>query len=724
MKKRLLIFVIAIFSFSFVRADEGMWLLSLLKKYSIEDMQKKGFKLTAEDIYSLNQPGIKDAIVGLGNEGRPFRHFCSGEIVSDKGLVFTNHHCGFSAIQEHSSVEHDYLKDGFWAMSLKEELANPGVTASILERMDDVTDKVLAVVNDKMTSEERSKAIGEISRKIVGEAIVGTKFRAQVQSMFNGNQYFLFVYTIYGDVRLVGAPPSSIGKFGGDTDNWMWPRHTGDFSILRVYTAPDGSPASYSPNNVPLKPKHHLPISLKGVEDGDFAMILGFPGTTDRYTTSFGLKSTMDYDNDIRYKVRTEKLRVMKAEMNKDDKVRIQYAAKYAQSANYWKYSFEQNKALKALNVIKEKQNIEKRFTDWANGDVSRRAEYGNVLKEIENIYDELSSSSLAQNYLMEALLQGPESAMFAYSVGSAIEMLADEKTPEDRKNMIKERLPEFMDKFYKDFNKEVDLKLYETLYKLFADNVTDEEFQPEIIKYVNKKYRGRYDKFVRKLAKKTVFLDREKLEEFIENPNLKKLNKDLVYKAGKSIYELYSSFAEKTGDKRMKLREQNRLFLKGLMQMSPDKKWYPDANSTIRLTYGNVKSYQPKDGVTYNYYTTLKGVMEKENPNVDEFIVSPKLKDLYNRSDYGDYGKGNQLNLCFLTDNDITGGNSGSGVINANGELIGIAFDGNSEAMSGDIHFEENLQRCINVDVRYVLFVIDKYAGAKNLIEELTIVK
>lgn len=384
--KNLLVIVFVLLSGAVVRADEGMWLLSKLKEQNIDEMQKMGFKLTAEDIYSVNQPGIKDAIVGLGREGRPFRHFCSGELISPQGLLLTNHHCGFDAIQSHSSVEHNYLADGFWAYKMEDELANPGITASILERMEDVTDRVNAVLNDNMSEAERAAAIDSVSAKIIKEATEGTVFSGQVQAMFEGNQFFLFLYTIYKDVRLVGAPPQSMGKFGGDTDNWMWPRHTADFSMFRIYTAPDGSPAAYSKDNVPLKPKHYLPVSAKGVKDNDFAMIMGFPGSTDRFTTSFGLEKTMNTTNDIRYKVRTEKLKIMGEEMAKSTKTRIQYASKYASCANYWKYSFEQNKALKNLNTKENKVAIEREFTNWVNADAGRKAKYGDVLPTIKKL--------------------------------------------------------------------------------------------------------------------------------------------------------------------------------------------------------------------------------------------------------------------------------------------------------------------------------------------------
>lgn len=469
--KKLLIIALALLSVSIVRADEGMWLLSKLKPLNIEKMQQMGFKLTAEDIYDVNKPGIKDAIVGLGNAGRPFRHFCSGEIISPNGLMLTNHHCGFSAIQSHSSVEHDYLADGFWAYKMEDELTNPGVTASILERMEDVTDRIAPFLKDDMSEMDRGAIIDSISAVIVKEAVAGTKLSGQVQPMFEGNQFFLFLYTIYKDVRLVGAPPQSMGKFGGDTDNWMWPRHTADFSMFRIYTAPDGSPAEYSKDNVPLKPKHYLPVSAKGVKDGDFAMIMGFPGTTDRYTTSFGLQNTMDVTNDIRYKVRTVKLEVMREEMAKSPKTRIQYASKYASCANYWKYSFEQNKALKNLNTKGNKEAIEREFTAWVNADPARKATYGEVLPMIRQGYEDIKEYSVATAYAQEALA-GPEAHLFAYRSGRMIEDLCDKEIPAGEKTEIKEALKDMAKAFFKDYNADLDTKLFAALFKIYNDNV------------------------------------------------------------------------------------------------------------------------------------------------------------------------------------------------------------------------------------------------------------
>lgn len=717
--KKIIIGALALLSVTAARADEGMWLLSRLKQQNIEKMQQMGFKLTAEDIYDVNKPGIKDAIVGLGNSGRPFRHFCSGEIISPNGLLLTNHHCGFSAIQAHSSVEHDYLRDGFWAYRMEDELANPGTTASILERMEDVTDQVNAVLNDGMSEAERAEAIAKVSADIVKKAVEGTKLSGQVQAMFEGNQFFLFLYTIYRDVRLVGAPPQSMGKFGGDTDNWMWTRHTADFSMFRIYTAPDGSPADYSKDNVPLKPKHYLPVSAKGIQDGDFAMIMGFPGTTDRYITSFGLANTMDVTNTIRHAVRTDKLAVMREGMEKDQKTRIQYASKYASCANYWKYSNEQNKALRHLNTMGNKQQIEREFAEWVNADAARKAQYGTVLDDIRKGYDDIREYSVANAYAQEALA-GPEAHLFAVQFGRGVEkMLGDGKelTAEQR-----EGLKAAAEKFYKDFNADVDANLFAVLFKVYSDNVK-EEFHPEIIRLINKKYKGDFKKFAADLRAKSIFMDEAKLEAFLEKPSVKKMKEDPAYVAGLSFYETYIKLAALMGEMQTAIARGDRLFVRGLMEMHPERAWAPNANSTIRLTYGKVGSYKPRDGVFYDYYTTLAGVIEKEGPKGGEFEVPERLKELYAQKDFGPYGD-ETLVVNFITDNDITGGNSGSGVINAEGQLIGTAFDGNSEAMSGDIDFEENLQRCINLDTRYMLWIVDKYAGAKNLINEMTIIK
>lgn len=717
--KRFLIVVCALFMAVIARADEGMWLLSLLNK-NIETMQAMGCKLSAEDIYSVNQACLKDAVVGLCNTGRPFRHFCSGEIISPKGLVMTNHHCAFSMIQAHSTLEHDYLSNGFWAYDMKDELSNPGISASILQRIEDVTDRVNALLNDRMSEEERAEVIGKVSKDIVAEAVKGSGLHAQVQSMFGGNQFFLLVYKIYNDVRLVGAPPQSLGKFGGDTDNWSWPRHTGDFALLRIYTGPNGEPAAYSPTNKPLSPKHFFPVSAKGVQDNDFSMTMGFPGSTDRFLTSFGLEETMNVTNAIRYEVRTEILRVMKEGMDASTQTRIQYASKYAQCANYWKYSHEQNIALRNLNTMGNKLQIERDFTNWVNASSERKAKYGDALNLIKQGYEDMQEYSVTLAYIIEAFA-APEAHQFAFEVGALLETLCEKEDGTQEKETLKSLIMMGADKFFKDYDKNVDKNLFAVLFKLYNDNVS-EVYYPEIIQHINKKFKGNYKKFAQHMADNSIFMSKEALEAFINKPNLKKLESDLCYMAGKSFRDIYTNVAGKTREMRQNIAKGNRLFIHGLMAMDPNKVWAPDANSTLRLSYGSVKSYRPKDGMIYDFYTTLTGVIEKEGPKGGEFEVPQKLKDLYAAKNFAPYGTDNVV-TCFISNNDITGGNSGSPVINGNGELIGAAFDGNSEAMSGDIDFEENLQRCINVDTRYVLFVIDKMAGAKNLIEEMTIV-
>ncbi|WP_372751640.1 S46 family peptidase [Labilibaculum sp.] len=710
-------------SFTNAKADEGMWLLSLLNK-NIAEMQTKGLKLSADDIYSINNSSLKDAIVGLGTEGRPFRHFCTGEIISGEGLFLTNHHCGFGALQSHSTTEHDYLSDGFWAYNKNEELTNPDITASILVRMEDVSKQILSQVNDEMTEEERYKAIEKVAVELEKKAEEGTEYKASVKSMFEGNQYFLFLYTIYKDVRLVGAPPQSMGKFGGDTDNWMWPRHTADFSMFRIYTGPDGKPASYSAENLPLKPKHHLAVSIKGVEETDFAMIMGFPGTTDRYLTSFGLEETMKITNQNRYDIRSLKLDIMKKDMLKDPKVRIQYAAKHAQSANYWKYSFEQNKALTKLNTMGHKKEIEKEYLQWAAKKSKRKAKYGQALELISKAYSERKSAMNASSYLREALLSGAEMPIAAIRLSSLKNLLAAETQDTAAIRVEVEALRKSAEKFYKDYNAPTDQKLMAGLYKMYANKIATDQ-QPEIFKMFKETYKNDFDKLAADVYSQSIFASSESFNQFLEAPKLETIENDIAFKIGNSIIDKYKEVSTELSKGAEEMQKGKRLFVDGLMQINKKINLAPDANSSLRLTYGNVGGYIPKDGVYYKHYTTLKGVMEKEDPTNPEFIVPGKLKELYKKKDFGRYANANgQLPVCFLTNSDITGGNSGSPVINGNGELIGTAFDGNSEAMSGDIDFEENLQRCINLDIRYTLFIIDKFAGAKNLIDEMTIVK
>jgi len=699
-----------------LKADEGMWLLQLIQKLNIKNMQEMGCKLTAEDIYSINQSSLKDAVVIFGGG-------CTGELVSNEGLLLTNHHCGFGQIQAHSTVEHDYLKDGFWAMSKKEELPNPGLKVTFLKRIEDVSDKINSELNSEMSEDERYAVIDSLSSIIEKEASNDNQYKASVRSFFSGNNFYLLVYEIYTDVRLVGTPPNSIGKFGADTDNWMWPRHTCDFSMFRVYSGPDGKPADYSEDNIPYKPKHYLPVSIKGVKDGDFTMIMGYPGGTDRYLTSWGVKETMEITNPVRIDVRTIKQDIMMEDMQANPKVKIQYATKFAHSSNYWKYSIGQNKALKTLNVVADKQKTEADFTKWVNSKKKREKNYGEALNLIEKAYTGRKEPFQAISYMREAFFRGSEILYFSYSGKRIAGMLSDSTASEEMINAEIASLKENAKKYFKDYNQPTDKKITSALLELYANKVP-EKYHPEIITTIQKEYNGNYDDYTNYLFENSIFSSEEKLNSFLENPTAEALNNDPALVAMSSIINKYREISASYKQYAQNLYKGRRVFLAGLMEMQKDKTFYPDANFTMRLTYGQVDDYFPKDAVHYNYFTTLKGVMEKEDPSNFEFVVPAKLKELYKTKDYGKYGDNGVMKVGFISNNDITGGNSGSPIMNGNGELIGLAFDGNWEAMSGDIAFNTELQRTINVDIRYVLFIIDKYAGAGHLVDEMTLVE
>jgi hypothetical protein len=699
-----------------LRADEGMWIPMFIDRLNYDDMQKKGLKLTPEEIYSINGSSLKDAIVQFGRG-------CTGEIISDQGLLLTNHHCGYGQIQSHSSVEHDYLKNGFWAMSLAEELPNPGLTVTFLIRIEDVSEKVNSQLTADMTEEQRSGKISEISDALVKEAVGETGYTASVRSFFGGNEFFLFVYEIYKDVRLVGAPPSSIGNFGGDTDNWMWPRHTGDFSMFRVYTGPDGKPAEYSKDNIPLKPRHFLPVSLDGYEEGDFAMILGYPGGTDRYLASQGVELAINASNPSVVKIRQEKLDIMDEEMDRSDEVRIKYATKHARISNYWKYYIGQTKGLKRLDVYDKKVALENEFETWVNASPDRQAKYGTVLPDIEAAYKTISTYTVAGVYYREAALRGPEIISYAGTFKSLAEEMAKKPSDQEKVSKIIEGLKKQSAAYFKDYYLPIDQKTFASMMKLFHEDVPADQ-QPEFLITTLEKYKGNYAEYAADVFENSIFTTQESVNAFLDKPDLKILEKDPAYKANIAFSEKSRDIQKAITEANTSLNRANRLFIAGLREMYPDRKFSPDANSTMRLTYGTVQGYHPADAMYYDYFTTLDGVMEKEDPSNDEFIVPDKLKLLYETKDYGRYAVDGTIRTCFLSNLDITGGNSGSPVINGRGELIGLAFDGNWEAMSGDIAFEPNYQRTISVDIRYVLFIIDKYAGAKNLIDEMKIVK
>jgi hypothetical protein len=573
-----------------------------------------------------------------------------------------------------------------------------------------------------MTEEERSDAVKNISDEIEAEAKGDTHYNTSVRSFFRGNEYYLFVYEIFTDVRLVGAPPSSIGKFGADTDNWMWPRHTGDFSLFRVYTAPDGSPAKYSEENIPMKPRHHLPVSVKGVKQGDFSMILGYPGGTDRYLTSYGVDLAVEESNMTIVKIREEKLAIMREGMDADDAVRIQYASKYARTANYWKYFIGQTKGLKRLKVYDKKVILENRFTNWVNANPARKAKYGQALPDIEKGFDILREYNLSRWYYREAISRGPEIFGAAGRFGSLRRQLEEKAEQADIDKTVAS-LRARVDEYFKNYNATIDQNMLAAMMKMYYDNVPADQ-QPEFLQKLGAKNDGDFTEWAAEVFEKSIFANKEEILALLDNPKAKTIAKDPAYQAIKAFSDNYKGISEKMAEANDYFSRGRRLFVAGLREMDDEKTFYPDANFTMRLTYGTVQDYYPADAVRYEYFTSLDGVMEKEDPDNWEFVVPEKLKELYEAKDYGIYGVGDMMPVCFLTNHDITGGNSGSPVINGDGELIGLAFDGNWEAMSGDIAFEPALQRTINVDIRYVLFIIDKYAGAQNIIDELTIVK
>ncbi len=692
-----------------------MWLPSLIGKLNIQKMNSIGCKLTAEQIYSINQSSLKDAVVALD------RGSCTAELISADGLLLTNHHCGFGEIQEHSSVEHDYLKDGFWAKNREEELSNPGKTVTLLIRMEDVTDQVLKDVSDNMDEKTRLTKVREAAAKIEKEAKGETTYETHVRSLFESNKYYLFVTETFKDIRLVGAPPQSIGKFGGETDNWMWPRHTGDFSMFRVYCSPDGKPAEYSKNNVPYHPKHFLPISLKGIEKNSFAMVMGYPGTTTRYRTSNEVKYTMDVVNEVRITARQAKLNIIKDFMATSQKARIQYASKFARSSNYYKYSIGQNKGLTALNVISKKQDIEKDFLKWVNETAERKAQYGSALDSINAAFRS-RDEKIAFQYAREALLDGAEIFSFAAESSSLYNALkGNDKTKIDA---AAEEFRNSLSEYFKDYDAATDQKVAATILKLYAAKVNP-RYIPGFFHEIESKYKGDFSAYAQKLFAKTIFSDRTKMESFLNKPSKKVLDKDMAFVAMRSIFETLNIISQDLSKSTAGLDKARRLFVAGLNEMNKDKSVYPDANSTMRLTYGIVDGYVPHDATYYDYFTTLKGYAEKGIQGDVDFDFPQKLIDMYNAKDFGQYAdKDGTLHTCFTSNNDITGGNSGSPVINGDGELIGIAFDGNWEAMSGDIAFEPELQKCINVDIRFVLWTVDKFAGASHLVNEMKLVR
>ena len=695
------------------RADEGMWLPYSINGQNLADMQRLGCKLTAEQIFSFNQPSLKDAIVQFGGG-------CTGELISPEGLLLTNHHCGLSYVQSHASVEHDYLQDGFWARSKAEELPNEGLTVSFLAYIEDVTTAILKGVTNDMSEADRAAKISENGKKLTLERKGKRDVEVEIVPFYHGNQYILFEYDVYRDVRLVACPPWGIGKFGADTDNWTWPRHKGDFCIFRVYTAPDGSPAKYSKDNIPMKSKHYLPISLKGVQPGDYTMILGYPGSTDRYSASGAVKNVIELEGPAIVDCRTTKLEQYRKHMDADPAVFIQYASKQASVSNYWKYYIGQVKQLKRNKVYEKRLEQEQAFRQWAAQDKNRKAKYDGIFDEMNNYWNHQSKYQKALIYHREAGWHGGEAVSFALRFRRINSVIESKDNSQKIINAHANGLKKAAQDFFKDYNKALDRDVTIALLNLFYKDVNPAQL-PATIKKVGDKNHGDFTAFVDNAFAKSIFVDQAKMEAWLNNP--KSLSKDPVYALMYDILQSYWNLSDQA--EKVECGRANRLYMEGLMEMQKDRNFYPDANFTMRLTYGSVQDCQPADAITYNYITTLDGVMAKYKPGNWEFDVPQDLIKLWENHDYGRYAdKNGDLVVNFITTNDITGGNSGSPVIDANGNLVGLAFDGNWEAMSGDIAFENEVQRTICMDMRYLLFIIDKMANAQNLMQELKIIQ
>lgn len=716
-KTTLLLLIVTLLTPSFLKADEGMWLPILLNKREA-DMKKNGMKISAEDIYSVNQSSLKDAIMIFGRG-------CTGEFVSPQGLLLTNHHCGYSNIVSLSTVERDYLTNGFWAYNLEEELPCPGLSITQLIYMEDVTHRVLEEVSPKMSEKERNKLIEKNIKEIVEMATKDNHYEAEVKPFYYGNQYFLYVNEVFNDIRLVGAPPSNIGKFGGDTDNWMWPRHTGDFSMFRVYANKDNKPAKYSKDNIPYTPKQHLKINIKGVEEGDFTFVFGYPGRTQQYLSSHAVDQIANFENPTRIKLRDERLKIYKHAMEQSPSQRLRYSAPVAGIANGWKKWIGETNGIKRLNVVDNKKEFEREFDIWANTTEARKEEYSGIINGFKQTYEIKAKHEMPYIYLSEAVLASDfmKNAREILSL-STLKAKNDEKNFNIRAEASKKKFSTY---FNNDFlnhsivDKEIFIKTMSIFYEDYA-----KANNPWLREKVEKKHKGNPEKYFEEIYNKSILSDEKKTMKLLSKFSEKKALKDPAIEIFSYIFnDVLDNNTPVLSEIDTKLDSLYRIYVKGQMEMMSNKEFYPDANFTLRVAYGNIEPYYPRDGVKYETYTTIEGIMEKENPEIYDYVVVPKLKELYLKKDYGQYknAKG-ELPVAFIASNHTTGGNSGSPVLNANGELIGINFDRCWEGTMSDIAYDVTQCRNISIDIRYLLFIVDKLAGAENLIKEMTIIK
>lgn len=714
MPHKLFILLIFISTFTGLSAKEGMWMPSLLQKYNIEEMSQMGFKLSAEDVYSVNSASMKDAVVLFGSG-------CTGGVISADGLLITNHHCGFGQIQEHSSVEHDYLTNGFWAMNRSEELTNPGLTVQFLVKMEDITDKILLNVTDKMEQAARVDSILKNVEKIKKEYITGTGYSADIKPLFNGNQYFIYIYEVFKDIRLVGAPPVSIGKFGGDTDNWVWPRHTGDFSLFRIYAGKDNKPAAYSPENVPYKPKKFFPVNLKGLKEGDFTMVFGYPGTTQRYIPSQAVNLIMNQSDPSKVVIRTVKLNIWAERMKTDPKIRIQYADKYVSASNSWKKWQGEVKGLERMDAVNVKKAGEAEFKKWVTVDPGRIQKYGTVLSDFEKLYSTYLPYQAANDYYTECIQRGSD----IFTLASKFEPL-ESAAGKEQIATEKKKLQAYLASYFKDYDHKTDEMVWSALMQIYVKNV-DPKFLPDkLVKQIPEISRTDY---LVKIYNKSLLTDSVKTKQLVDNFNQKSINrlsKDPVYAIFKMIRKHYLvnvdlNYKEVTAN----IGAVQKKYTAALMEMNAGKRMMADANLTLRIAYGKIEGYKPADGVLFKSFTTLNGIIEKDNPAIYDYNVPEALRKLYRMKDFGEYvNESGEVPVAFCASNHTTGGNSGSPVVNAKGELIGLNFDRAWEGTMSDIVYDPDECRNIALDMRYALFIIDKFAGAGYLLKEMEIVK
>ncbi len=702
----------------FCIADEGMWLPQMLQALNIKDMQKNGCKLTAEQIYSVNKSSLKDAIVQFGGG-------CTAEIISEKGLILTNHHCGYSSITMHSTVEHDYLTNGFWAMAPNEEIYTPSLTVTFINRIDEVTTKVLGNLKATYSEVQRDSAIKGNIKMLEAEAMLGTNYGAFIRPFFYGNEYYLFVTETFRDIRLVGAPPSSIGKFGGETDNWVWPRHNADFSLFRIYAGKDNKPADYSVDNVPYKPKHSIPISLKGYEKGDFTMVYGFPGRTQEYLTSYAVEMLINETNPRRVALRAKRLSILEEDMKKSTALRLAYANAYAGVANYYKKWSGEMIGLKKYNAVEKKQVFEQKFLELASAFPGKKEKYRDMFNQFKKLYSEYSVLSKQMDYYNECLL-GIDGVRFTQNF---IGLFAEVKKKEaGKENKFDKMLADLRKSIpFKNMNKETDYKLCIAMLNAYVEGV-DKLARPRYLDSLLTANNNNGEQVAKYLYSSSSFIDNDKAKVMFDDfeKNYKTYESDAYYQMTYSVSKYYqTSVSPQANYDELQINDLQKEYVKAMRELIKDKKFYPDANSTLRVAYGKVNDYEPRDGVHYDYFTTIDGLMEKENVKSDEFVVFPKLKELYAKKDYGAYAdKNGKLHIAFTGSNHTTGGNSGSPVLNGKGELIGTNFDRNWEGTMSDVMYNPNQCRNIVLDVRYTLFIIDKFAGAGYLLNEMKILK